>query len=53
MTKKINYKYDEDKILDDFKKIIDASYSGHYQTEDENIECFDAWIALGDSRPYI
>lgn len=47
----ISYKYAEDKILADLKKHLDATYSEHYATEDQGIECFDAWIALGDSTP--
>lgn len=47
----INYKYNEDKIIADFKTYIDKTYSEHYKTEDQQIECFDAWIALGDSTP--
>lgn len=45
------YKYAEDKILEDLKKHLDATYSEHYATEEQGIECFDAWIALGDSTP--
>lgn len=47
----INYKYCEDQIIADFKKTIDDSYSEHYQTDGEDIQCFDAWMALGDSTP--
>lgn len=47
----IKYKYAEDKIISDFKAYIDKTYSQHYKTEDLNIECFDAWIALGDATP--
>lgn len=46
----ISYKYAEDKILADLKKHLDKTYTEHYAT-DNNIECFDAWIALGDSTP--
>ena len=28
--KKVNYKYDEDKALDELKKYIDATYDEHY-----------------------
>ena len=49
--KNIKYKYNEDQIIADFKEYIDNTYSEHYMTEDETIECFDAWIALGDSTP--
>lgn len=45
------YKYSEDKILSDLKNYLDNTYSEHYVTENEGIECFDAWIALGDSTP--
>lgn len=47
----IEYKYAEDKIISDFKAYIDKTYSEHYKTEQQSIECFDAWIALGDSTP--
>lgn len=47
----IQYKYAEDKILADLKAHLDKTYSEHYMTEDQSIECFDAWIALGDSTP--
>lgn len=46
----ISYKYAEDKILADLKAHLDKTYSEHYATKN-NIECFDAWIALGDSTP--
>jgi hypothetical protein len=47
----VKYKYNEDKILADLKEYLDNTYSQHYKTEDESIECFDAWIALGDATP--
>ena len=47
----IKYKYVEDKIIADFQQYIDSTYSEHYHLEDEDITCFDAWIALGDSTP--
>jgi hypothetical protein len=43
------YKYAEGDIIADFKDYIDATYSQHYKTDEEEIECFDAWIALGNS----
>jgi hypothetical protein len=46
-----SYKYAEDKILADLKEHLDKTYSEHYATDDKGIECFDAWIALGDSTP--
>ena len=43
------YKYAEGDIINDFKDYIDSTYSQHYKTDEESVECFDAWIALGDS----
>lgn len=45
----VYYKYSEGDIIADFKDYIDSTYSQHYKTEQESVECFDAWIALGDS----
>ena len=45
------YKYAEDKIIKDFEAYIDKTYKEHYKTDEESVECFDAWIALGDSMP--
>lgn len=47
----ISYKYAEDRMIADLKAYIDKTYVEHYMTEDQSIECFDAWIALGDSTP--
>jgi hypothetical protein len=47
----IKYKYAEDKIVAELKAHLDKTYSQHYKTEEHSIECFDAWIALGDSTP--
>jgi hypothetical protein len=47
---RINYKYAEDRIISDFHDYIDYTYGQHYQTEN-NIQCFDAWIALDDATP--
>lgn len=49
--KNISYKYAEDRMISDLKAYIDKTYSEHYMTETQSIECFDAWIALGDSTP--
>ena len=52
----INYKYDEDMIIGDFQLYLDSTYVGeegegnHYVAGDD-IQCFDAWIAMGDSTP--
>jgi hypothetical protein len=50
-TEKLSYKYAEDRIISDFKSYIDKTYGQHYKTNQQSIECFDAWIALGDSTP--
>ncbi len=47
---KISYKYAEDRIISDFKRYIDKTYGAHYQTEN-NVQAFDAWIALGEATP--
>ena len=47
----IGYKYKEDQIIADFHAYIDKTYGQHYMTEEQNIECFDVWLALGDSMP--
>lgn len=48
MNEKIEYKYAEDLIIQDLKAYIDKTYGQHYKT-DGKVECFDAWIALGNS----
>ena len=47
-SSEIEYKYAEDQILSDVKAYIDRTYGEHYKASD-NIECFDAWIALGSA----
>ena len=44
-------KYSEDRIINDFHAYIDKTYGQHYMSEEQNIECFDVWLALGDSVP--
>jgi hypothetical protein len=47
-----DWKYEEDVILEDLRKYLESTYGEHYVgEEDNNIECFDAWIALGNSGP--
>lgn len=48
---KINYKYAENKIIADFQNYIDETYGQHYKSTTNKIECFDAWIAMGDATP--
>ena len=46
------WKYQEDKILNDLRDYLANTYGEHYVGEENNnIECFDAWIALGNSGP--
>jgi hypothetical protein len=45
------YKYKEDQIISDFHAYIDKTYGQHYMTEEQNIECFDVWLALGETAP--
>lgn len=47
---KDNFKYEEEQILADLRTYLEDTYSEHYQA-DNNMEAFDAWIALGDSGP--
>lgn len=44
-------KYCEEQIIEDFKQYVLATYKEHYKTTEQNIECFDAWIALDDATP--
>ena len=46
-----HYKYAEDKMMADLHNYLDATYDEHYKTDNFNVECFDAWIALGDATP--
>ena len=53
-SENIPYKFEEGQIIADFKAYIDKTYGQHYKSNKEDvtsIECFDAWIALGDSMP--
>ena len=49
--KEVNWKYCEDMILNDFREYLAKTYTEHYKSKTDKIECFDAWIALGDSGP--
>lgn len=48
-TEEMIYKYAENEIISDFHDYIDKTYEEHYKTNEKSIECFDAWIALGNS----
>ena len=39
------YKYNEQRIIDDFKNYVDKTYGEHYTKDD--IQCFDTWVAKG------
>ena len=45
----IEYKYAEDKIVNDLKKYLDGTYGQHYVAGETDLQAFDAWIALGES----
>ena len=45
------WKYAEGQIVDDFRKYLVSTYGEHYMAEQEDLQCFDAWIALGDATP--
>lgn len=52
LHKKTPFKYNEDKIVDDLYVYLLSTYGEHYTTDtDESIQCFDAWIAMGDATP--
>ena len=46
---KINYRYNEDKYLEELKKYIDATYSAHYRAETNELQCIDVWFSLGSA----
>jgi hypothetical protein len=46
-----DYKYKEDEIIRTFMDYVNKTYSQHYKTENDKIECFDCWMALGDAAP--
>jgi hypothetical protein len=46
------FKYNEEKIIDDLYEYLKSTYGEHYTTDSEDsIQCFDAWIAMGDATP--
>lgn len=49
--KRIDYKYCEEDIIVDFMAYINKTYGQHYKTDTHKIECFDAWLAMGDATP--
>ena len=45
------WNYKEDQIVDDFYDYLKSTYSEHYATDEKELQCFDAWIAMGDATP--
>lgn len=45
----INYKRNEDKIIEAIKQYIDSTYSGHYNGKGD-IQAVDVWDACGISK---
>lgn len=46
------WKYNEEEIVDDLYDYLKSTYGEHYTTDsDDSIQCFDAWIAMGDATP--
>lgn len=45
------WKYSEDQILGDLLQYLKSTYGEHYATEEDSVQCFDAWIAMGDATP--
>ena len=44
------WKYNEDQIISDLEEYLKTTFGAHYSDGDQ-VECFDAWNALGDSTP--
>jgi hypothetical protein len=44
-------KYHENEIVSDLIEYLNQTYSEHYKPKTASIECFDAWLALGDAGP--
>ena len=49
MSEEVKFKYFENLILEDLKEYLKSTYGEHYKGD--QIECFDAWMALGDATP--
>lgn len=45
------WNYKEDQIVDDFYDYLKSTYGQHYATDVKDLQCFDAWIAMGDATP--
>ena len=51
VASELPFKYCEEEITADLFEYLLSTYGEHYKDDDTKIECFDAWIALGDSGP--
>lgn len=51
MAEEFPWKYGEGELLKKLEAYLKSTYSQHYTKEDEEIQCFDAWMAMGDSWP--
>lgn len=46
------FKYSEEEIVNDLYQYLKSTYGEHYTTNaEDSIQCFDAWIAMGDATP--
>lgn len=45
------WKYEEGEFLEGFEKYLRGTYGEHYVQKEDGIQCFDAWMAMGDSWP--
>lgn len=48
----MNFKYNEDKIIDELKEYIANTYRQHYSAGDDNIQTLDLIEACGDGEPF-
>lgn len=50
-VEELPFKYNEAEIMKELNDHLLGTYGEHYVKDDSKLECFDAWIALGDSGP--
>ena len=48
----MNFKYNEDVILNELKEYISGTYKQHYSTGDDEIQTLDLIAACGDGEPF-
>lgn len=48
----MNWKFNEEKILDELKEYIAGTYKQHYSVEDQGIQTLDLIAACGDGEPF-